>query len=83
MSQSTDRVYCTHYEATVETTATGEFDWYLRTFTEAQAATVGAVMTEQGIPLNAAIRLCQNWTVRGCHSDRRYRYRPRLPDAAR
>lgn len=62
------------YSATVYYASTGSSSTGLYPFTEAHAAEAGTVLETDGIPLAAAIKLCEKWTKRGNHGDIRYTY---------
>ena len=54
-----------HYQATVYYTSTGSTSTGTYTFTEAHAREAGADLTEEGLDIGAARRLCAAWTRRG------------------
>lgn len=69
-----------HYDRTVyylDGTVVGP---YREKFTQMQAMDAGSVLEEDGLALQAAIRLCDRWTLLGSFRDRQYIYRiPLVP----
>ena len=63
------------YQGTVFYTSTGYSHTAMYPFTQGQANEVGAILETDGIPIQAAIKLCEMWTKRGQHEGIRYSYR--------
>lgn len=65
----------THYEGTVYYVSTGSSHTGIYPFTETHAVEANTILDEEGIPMEAAQKLCEHWTNRGKYTSIRYSYR--------